>query len=225
MWSGIPTQKNAGEADGHSGSHTHQCPVNLNAGVAEIIVRRGPRQMGGHILQQEPDHINLPPPVAARTLQRGDKAVYTAAGAEIVPGLQSGPILNPLPSGKLHTVFGWMPRQDYIVEVRQRPIAVGKATDSQLGDPSHLLHILGGGAGDIDHPVQSLAPDITVHILQMISNCSAVKKAEPFPIQVHRQEAVLLLQAYGEAFAGGYAPAPDNTCSSLFIVFNISLQN
>ena len=68
MGSGVSAQKDAGKADRQLGSHTAKRILRLVTGPIKAVAGIGPGQVGGHVVQQFPDYIDLPAAVAPRKL-------------------------------------------------------------------------------------------------------------------------------------------------------------
>ena len=80
--SDVAAQNDVGKAGGHLSGHTHQRPLRLISGEVESVVFAGPGQVGRHILQQFPYHVDLAA-VVAGVLQRGHKVPQVLDGPSL----------------------------------------------------------------------------------------------------------------------------------------------
>ena len=71
--SSVSAQKDAGEADGHLGSHAYQRTFGFFHGMREAVFCPAPGPVSSHILQQITHHGDLPPSIIAGRFQRGNK--------------------------------------------------------------------------------------------------------------------------------------------------------
>lgn len=84
---GISAQQDASETNRHPSGHTAEDTLRVVSGAVDAIIRTGPVQMGGHILQKLLNHLGLESPAPAGIFQCG----------EICPQIEDGIPLHILP--------------------------------------------------------------------------------------------------------------------------------
>jgi len=180
------------------------------------------------LLRGKKGAVGNQPGASGKVPLRGGVAVDPHIGSIVVPLIQCGPILYPLPSNELDSVLGGMSGKDGIIEIRQQSIVSCQAAGCQLGRRLQLAHILGSDFGDGSHPVQCRASAVAGCVLFPVSDPASLQsEAEPPTLQLHWQETVCL-RACGEALmpevegqfleiSASFFCCHDEFCSSLLL--------
>lgn len=127
-------------------------------------------------------------------------AICATARSIVGASIQAGALPHPLPGNELHPIPSRMTRQNHIIEFRQKPVVSRQSAGRQLGRRLHLPHILCGGFGDRNCPVQCGAPVVICRVLLPVSHRAGVQReAEALSVQLHRQEALLCFRFHNEA--------------------------
>lgn len=80
---GVAAQRDVGKADRHLSGHAYQRPLRLISGKVKPVVFAGPGQVGRHVLQQFPYHVDLAAAVVAGVLQRGHEVPQILNGSPL----------------------------------------------------------------------------------------------------------------------------------------------